>query len=413
MSSTYKTRRGDTFEKIARRFYGAEVEAITIERANPGVNEPLSPGLDVAVPTLSDLPLDKVQNSLAANADEVAILIDGTRFRFWDRIRVIRSLDTFDVVEFGAPWEVDVPGMKESFRPFKYSDIEVSVGGLALFKGTGVSVVPVQEAAQRIVTISGYSLPGVLQDCTAPASSFPLEFNDQGLREIAQTLCKPFGIAVDFREDQGPVFDPRVKIEPGEKVFDFLVKLAKQRNLIIASTSEGKLLFWKGVETGSPVARLVQGFSPLLSVTPFFSPQDYYSSITGIAPVHYGRAGSQVTVPNSRLLGVIRPMTFEAEDTKDEAVLKAAVEAKAGRMFGNMASYTVKVDTWRDSSGGLWEPNTLLSVEASGAMIYGEYKFVIRTVEFNRTSREETASLNLVIPGSFNGKIPDSLPWDL
>lgn len=411
MSSTHRTQPGDTFEKIARRFYGSEVETITIERANPGVSEPLTSGVDIAVPTLPDLPLDKAQSSVADNLDEVAVLIDGVRFRFWDRVRVIRALDTMDVVEFGAPWEVDVPGMKEAFRPFQYSDIDVSVGGTVLFTGTAVSIVPVQESSQRVITVSGYSKPGVLQDCTAPASSFPIEFNDQGLREIAQTLCKPFGIGVDFRTDQEDVFD-RVALEAEEKVFDFLVKLAKQQDTIIASTSDGKLLFWRGVETGEPVARLVQGFSPLVSVTPFFSPQDYYSSITGIRSVLIGSEGTQATVPNSRLLGVIRPITFSAGDVT-EAGLTKAVAARAGRMFGNMASYTVVVDTWRDSSGELWEPNTIISVEASGAMIYKEYKFVIRTVEFNRTSREETASLNLVIPGSFNGKVPETLPWDL
>lgn len=411
MSSTHKTQSGDTFESIARRFYGSEVETITIQRANPGVSEPLSPGLDVVVPTLPDLPLDKAQSSVSDNPDEVAVLIDGTRFRFWDRIRVIRALDTMDIVEFGAPWEVDVPGMKEAFRPFEYSDIDISVGGIVLFTGTAVSVVPIQERTQRVMTVSGYSKPGVLQDCTAPASSFPIEFNDQGLREIAQTLCKPFGIGVDFQADQEDVFE-QVALQAEEKVFDFLVKLAKQQDTIIASTSDGRLLFWKGVETGEPVARLIQGFSPLLSVTPFFSPQDYYSSITGIRDVLIGSEGTQVTVPNSRLLGVIRPITFSAGDVT-EAGLKKAVAARAGRMFGNMVSYTVTVDTWRDSSGALWEPNTIISVEASGAMIYKEYKFVIRTVEFNRTSREETASLNLVIPGSFNGKVPGALPWDL
>lgn len=411
MSSTHRTQSGDTFESIARRFYGSEVETITIQRANPGVHEPLSAGLDVAVPALPNLPSDKAQSSFADNPDEVAILINGTRFRFWDRVRVIRALDTMDVVEFGAPWEVDVPGMKEAFRPFQYSDIDISVGGEVLFTGTAVSIAPVQDRTQRVMTVSGYSKPGVLQDCTAPASSFPIEFNDQGLREIAQTLCKPFGIGVEFQADQGEVFSPRVALEAEQKVFDFLVGLAKQRDLIIASTSGGKLLFWDGVETGEPVARLVQGFSPLLSVTPFFSPQDYYSSVTGIRHVLIGSEGTQITVPNSRLLGVIRPITFSAGDVT-EAGLITAVDARAGRMFGNMASYTVKVDTWRDSSGALWEPNTIISVEASGAMIYREYKFVIRTVEFNRTPREETASLNLVIPGSFNGKVPETLPWD-
>ena len=109
--------------------------------------------------------------------------------------------------------------------------------------------------------------------------------------------------------------------------------------------------------------------------------------------------------------GVTRPITFKAPDTLN-ADVKAVAEAKAGRMFGNMASYSVNVDTWRDSSGQLWTPNTTVKLQAPDAMIYSEYEFVIRSVEFNRERALETATLDLVIPGSFSGQVPEVLPWD-
>ena len=200
-------------------------------------------------------------------------------------------------------------------------------------------------------------------------------------------------------------------MEPEKKVLTFLTELAKQRNLIISSTPEGALIFWQSVEAGSPVARLQQGNSPLMSVTPFFSPQEYYSHITGIEPVIAGLAGSQFTVKNPRLQGVIRPVTFDAPDTLD-ADIKGAVEAKAGRMFGSMASYSARVSTWRDPQGDLWEPNTTVTLLAPDAMIYSEYEFVVRSIEFDREGAAQTATLNLVIPGSFSGEIPEALPWD-
>ena len=160
-----------------------------------------------------------------------------------------------------------------------------------------------------------------------------------------------------------------------------------------------------------PVAVLRQGIAPVLSVVPFFSPQEYYSHITGLEPVIVGLPGSQFTVKNPRLQGVVRPITFDTPDTLD-ADVKAAVEAKAGRMFGNMVSYSVTVATWRDPQGAIWEPNTLVTVLAPDAMIYEEYTFVIRSVTFEREGRAETATLNLIIPGSFSGEIPESLPWD-
>ena len=410
MSTTFKVQAGDTFESIARKKYGTEKEADRIARANPGVSEPLTAGTTLTVPTLPDAPKNRQSNAPAATDDEVAILIEGQRFRFWDRVRVTRAIDTMDTVEFGAPFDADAPGFRETFRPFSFKTVVITVGGTPLFTGTMVAVSPAVENGQKIVSVSGYSLPGVLNDCTSPASTYPLEFNDQGLREISAALASPFGIAVEFQADKGAIFE-RVASEPGKKVLAFLTELAKQRNLVIGSTTRGSLLFSQSIETGTPVARLQQGSAPVMAVTPFFSPQEYYSHITGIEPVIVGLAGSQFTVKNPRLQGVTRPITFNAPDTLD-ADVKAAVESKAGRMFGNMASYSVRVATWRDPQGNLWEPNTIVKLQAPEAMIYNEYAFVIRSVEFEREGRKETATLNLVIPGSFSGKVPESLPWE-
>ena len=410
MSTTYSVITGDTFESISRKKYGTEKEADLIARANPGVAQPLTAGTTLTVPVLPDAPQNVQQSADSSTDDEVAVLIDGKRFRFWGEVRITRAIDTVDTVEFGAPFDSEAPGFRQTFRPFSFKSVTITVGGAPLFTGTMVAVSPVLENAQKIIAVSGYSLPGVLNDCTPPASSFPLEFDNQGLRDIATALAAPFGVSVDFKADQGAVFE-RVAIEPGKKVLAFLTELAKQRNLIISSSSRGKLVFLQSSEGGQPVARLQQGVAPVLSVTPFFSPQEYYSHITGIEPVVVGLAGSQFTVKNPRLLGVTRPLTFNAPDTLD-ADVKSAVEAKSGRMFGNMASYSVRVATWRDPNGKLWDPNTSIKLLAPDAMIYKEYEFIIRSIEFSRDRATETATLNLVVPGAFSGKIPGALPWD-
>jgi len=193
-------------------------------------------------------------------------------------------------------------------------------------------------------------------------------------------------------------------------VLTFLADLAKQRNLVITNTRRGALQFFKAVITGNPVAQLEQGASPVLSVTPFFSPQEYYSHITGIEPVIVGLEGSQFTVKNPFPSGVMRPFTFTAPDTEDSNI-KSAVDAKMSRMFGNMISYSVQLNTWRDPSGRLWEPNTTINLQAPGAMVYGNYEFIIRSVQFEQNRESEQAVLSLVIPGSFSGQIPESLPW--
>ena len=401
---------GDTFEGIARKQYGDDKQADRIARANPGTSQPLVPGTVLNVPVLPDAPQNIPQQTPAAVEDEVAILIDGNRFRFWDSVRITRSLDAMDTVEFGAPFDSNGPGFRETFRPFSFKTVVITVGGEPLFTGTMVGIDPVIERKRKILSVSGYSLPGVLNDCTPPASAFPLEFNNFGLQGIANQIAAPFGLSVDFQSGQGAVFE-RVASTPDKKALTFLTELAKQRNLVISSSPRGALVFQQSVDPGSPVAILRQGVSPVLTVTPAFSPQEYYSHITGLEPAVVGLPGSQFTVKNPLLQGVVRPLTFDVPDTLD-ADAKAAVEAKVGRMFGNMVSYSVAVATWRDPSGSLWAPNTTLKLQADDAMIYSEYEFVIRSVEFSRDRASETAVLNLVIPGAFSGQAPGVLPWD-
>jgi prophage tail gpP-like protein/phage tail protein X len=410
MSQNYTINVGDTFETIARKKYGIENKAHLISKANPGTVEPLTAGTVLTIPNLPNAPQNLPIETQSNNSNEVAILIDNKRFRFWDKIRINRSIDTMDTAEFGAPFESDNPGFKESFQPFSFKSVDITVGGDPLFKGTMIGIVPVVQNNQKVISVSSYSLPGVLNDCTPPSSSYPLEFNNQGLREIASAIAEPFGLTVDFRADQGAVFD-RVACDPSKKALSFLIELAKQRNLIISSSQRGALVFWQSVESGSPVARMQQGSPPLLSVTPFFTAQEYYSHITGLEPVVTGSEGSQFTVKNPLLTNVTRPITFKTSDTLT-ADVKNVVEAKAGRMFGNMASYTIRVATWRDPNGALWTPNTTIKLLAPDAMIYTEYEFIIRSVQLNRERAAETATLNLVIPGSFSGKVPEVLPWD-
>jgi prophage tail gpP-like protein len=408
--SKYTVILGDTFENIARKEYGTELEIDKIIKANPGVFEPLTPGIVLNIPTLPDAPQNLQQQSLADNISEVAILIDDERFRFWNNITITRSIDSIDTVEFEAPFDADNLIFRKIFKPFSYKTVVITVNGLPLFTGTIIGINPILENDQKIITVNAYSLPGVLNDCTSPASSLSLESKNQGIREIAVTMSSPFGIGVEFNADQGAIFE-QVSSVSEKRVLSYLIELAKQRNLIISSTELGKLLFQQSAEIGNPIAILRQGNTPLLSVIPFFNPQEYYSHITGLEPTDIGIQGSQFTVKNPLLEGVIRPLSFIPQDTS-KADVKTATEAKMGRMFGNMVSYNIHLNSWYDSFNNLWKPNTTIKLKAPDAMIYNEFEFTIRSIEFNRNSKAEIAILNLVIPGSFNGQIPEVLPWD-
>lgn len=409
--STYVVQAGDTFANVSRRTYGSERGVANIQAANPGVLV-LTPGIILTIPPLPNSPKQKPQKVPFVDPDEVAITIENNRFRFWTEVKINRAIDTFDTVEFLAPFESKAKDYRQTFRPFSYKDVNVTVGQDRLFTGTMVGVRPNITPTEKTLTVSCYSRPGVLNDCTMPASSYPINFLKQNIQQISEYMARPFGIDVIFDADPGAEFF-NVMAEPKKKVLSFLTKLAKQRNLIMSSNEEGALVFLnkKTSVTDNPVAILKQSEAPLMTVEPEFTEQAYYSDITGIEPVVAGLAGSKFTVKNPRLNGVIRPISFDVDDTLD-ADIKTVVETKAAKMFGSAVSYTVEVNTWRDKDGELWEPGATILLLAPDAMVYSEYKFIIRNVQFSRTGNDTTAKLNLVVPGAYSATLPKTLPWD-
>ena len=93
--------------------------------------------------------------------------------------------------------------------------------------------------------------------------------------------------------------------------------------------------------------------------------------------------------------------------------MQTATNAKMARMLGNMAKYTIRVNTWRDPRGNLWAPNTRIKLYAPSAMIYSYFIFEVKRVVLDMDSDSEKATIELSLPGSFSGEPPESFPWDM
>lgn len=353
-------------------------------------------------------------------SDDVTLDIDSRTWAFWDEIELHSQIDSYATAGFTAPFDPARKEHRDAFRPFSFKPVQIKVGGELLFTGQLVDVHPRTDAGSKTVDVSAYSLPAALDDINQPVSSLPFEANGLTLRQIAERMAQPFGISVVVQGQDGPKFK-RVhtkkkllnhKAEIDEKISAFLAELARQHGQVLSSDAQGRLVIWQSVKTGNPVARLKESVLPLLSVVPTFSPQSYYSEITGFTSAKRGRVGAKFTLRNDRLSGaVLRPLSFKLDDI-DKGDAPAAVKAKMGRMFGNMVSYVVNLPTWRDPRGKLWAANTTLTLEAPGAMIYRETELLIRDVYLKQSAHERTASLGLVLPGAFSGEQPARLPWE-
>jgi prophage tail gpP-like protein len=408
---------GDSFESIATTQYGDPTQASLIRSANSGAA--LTPGTVLNIPLLPAVTPPPANVAPTQDPTEVTLSIGGQDFRGWEQVTITRGVDSVSTMEFTCP-RSSSPEFRALFRPLSFVSLIVKVGGRPFFTGTALEFRP--EAAANSpdrVVVTGYSRPGVLDDCTAPSAAYPIEWKGLTLVQVATAIASPFGVAV--AQDEGVTPGSlagaleRVKLQPDRPALDLIVALAKQKKALVASTTNGELLLRTPPVVGAPVLTWAQGDAgPVTGLVLQTAPQQYYSEVTGVRRVGRNSLGGKHTVLNPSLhrLGVLRPLTRHVEDISDGG-LPASTEALAGRMLAESVTVTVDVGTWLDAAGAVWEPATTVSLQSDSAFIYSAYDFLIREVRYVRKNGgETTAQLLCVLPGAFSGEIPDVLPWD-
>lgn len=251
------------------------------------------------------------------------------------------------------------------------------------------------------IEVSGRDLFGFLQDCSAVPRQ---RFNATLLDLAIEMTDNDWGIVTWDGTDSAPL--RRVKIEPGESVWDVLSRLAAKEDLILWMDPNGTARSGKPDYTTPAKYQLARYATTkkkrrnnIMSGTSSQSWKDVYSTISvyGVTDSLFGDS------PKSRRLFAQaadssvedRPLIIVDSDTKTKAAAQRRADKEKGRrqFEATVLKYTVK-GFYGDLQGArnLWTPNTLVSVDdeitgASGAYYLSRRRF-IRDDSGDRTELE-------------------------
>lgn len=113
-----------------------------------------------------------------------------------------------------------------------YKQVTVYFSKKIIFTGRLLTSAPQVNPDSKTITIEGYPLCGVLNDCSLPESKYPPSYSNLTLSQIANDVVEPFSINVEFDSDSGEAFE-KVEYETGTAVLEFLKKLAEQRGFFL------------------------------------------------------------------------------------------------------------------------------------------------------------------------------------
>ena len=427
MSKSHKVVSGDTIGGISVRYFGTFSKWGKIVNANPQLSgrktasdgSPLIyPGDTLVIPdedksaATTAAPQPRKTIALSDKESDVSIIIDGYKFLGFTGYELGLSYDSFDTFSFSAPFDIAEKEIADVLQPFSFKNCEVYYKGALTFKGTLLTPDPELTDKAKEITLQGYPLCGVLNDCTIPLAQYPAEYNGLNIKEIAEPIADAYGIKIVFDRDPGGPFT-EVTVEPTEKVLEFLLKLSKQRSLLFTNDKEGRLVFFNSKDK-KPFVIFEEGKLPLISIKPKFKPQEFYSHIIGFTKTDGETDSEQFVYENKYLIkkGVIRCHTIIVDDADDGASLESAVKDFAGRMFADCVSFELECEGHENERGEVFKKGMVVCVKAPGAMIKKQTNFRARDIKLKKTTEGKTSTITLALPGSYTGNIPEVLPWE-
>ena len=197
----------------------------------------------------------------------------------------------------------------------------------------------------------------------ATVANNPGQYKNQTLLQMAQTVAARASVNVKMTGDQTGAGLPflRVSEHIGERIIDFIGRLATWRNMHLVDDSEGNLVLTRApLSLGASAASLVEGVnieSARLVMSKLFAP-DTVSATTqqsGNDQIN-GTASAEVfataSVPNYK--GPPRPFLFLGEHPGTQQEIQLRV-AHATQLFNSeMIEVVITTPGWLMPSGQLW-----------------------------------------------------------
>lgn len=290
-----------------------------------------------------------------------------------------------------------------------YHIANVEHNGEHLLRGYILSEVFKDSSKRGLVGISGYSLPGVLEDCNIPPSFYPLQYDGLTLRQISNKLISPFkfGFVVDdlVSSKMDMVYDVTTASEK-QSIKSYLSSLASQKNIVLSHDEFGNLLFTQLKTNVDPILNF-DGGVPFTEMNLSFNGQGMHSHITVMkqASSSGGNAG-QVDIENPYVPYVYRPKVVVQNSGDDNDTALVAKMALAEELKN--IKLTIVTDRW-EIDGKVIKPNNIITVKNERLSLFVSSNWFIEEVKLEGTPEKTTATITCVLPEVYNNETPQNI----
>lgn len=343
----------------------------------------------------ADLPTEVTVTAKTEKRDpnDVTLIVDGQELSGWEDIEV-----TLRVEGFPNSFAVAVSA-KPGVTAKAGDRCTVLMGNDPVITGYVDRDSESADARSHMISLVGRGKTQDLVDCSAEWEGGQIA--DSDALQIATKLALPYGIGVELGEDAsaGPKV-PQFNVNYSETPAEIIQRVARNAGLVACENAQGKLILAsvgsKTARSGVAYGKNVLRFNVENSVDGRYS--DYVCMYFSVDPFQ--------DIPGSNYFYQVNDGNVKRHRQMDIFVESGAVDIKeftekrarweANRRAGRSNLVRVTVDSWRDSGGMLWAPNTLVPVDLprnrAGSPL------VLTEVTFRRSNEAGTTADLVLMP---------------
>jgi prophage tail gpP-like protein len=279
-----------------------------------------------------------------------------------------------------------------------YPDCEIyNLNDELLITGTIVNDNRRLSASPELISVEGYSKPGILEDVNIPIDAYPLQTDKLSLERIVDKLFGIFNIDYTVDSVVSSAFKKtynKVNASHSTTVKDFINSLASQRGIIMSHDAKGRVLFTRVLTDNLiPVMNFEEGNTGTESYTLNINGQSLHSDITVLKQASINdKAIGQSTVKNP-MIAQYRPKVkvSNAGDVFD------ADKAARMELSAELSRIKIIIETTE-----FVKPGNLITVQAPSLNIHNPAELFIESTIINGTPERESFTLSCVMKEVYN-----------
>lgn len=350
---------------------------------------------------------------------ELSLLINGQRFLGWTEVRVSRGCERFPS-DFELGITERFPGEINTVFAKPGTECVVEIGGDVVVTGYIDRLVPSITKRSHTVRLMGRGKGASLVDCSPLMKDSGGQIRSSTVYAVIEKIAGEFGLSVEARDGYGRLTQ-QINLNLSETAWDLIERVARYGQMLCYEGADGKLIlsrvgaesmssgFLEGenVEAATATYAYDQRFSQYVAV---YSPIETMGD-TAAALGSSLNTNRRVTVTDDQI-ALYRPKVFALEGNKtDDDFATARMNWEKNRRGGRSQALAVTVDSWRDSAGRLWEPNTLAPVHIPSLKVRDKI-WCISEVTYSRGSEGTHADLVLMPPEALTPEPNQLLGFD-